>query len=139
MTARPWPGSRASWVSSMCSRGAYGGIPTTSALRPSSSAPAIRSEIESSLGRPPAALRSDSSQAAHAFAAYDLYLRGMYDLNKRRVPDLEAAVRYFQEATNRDPQYARAYAALADAYALLGGYSALPPQALYAKARAAAQ
>ena len=100
---------------------------------------AITSEIESSLGRPTAALRSDSTQAAHAFAAYDLYLRGMYDLNKRRVPDLEAAVGYFQEATNADPQYARAYAALADAYVLLGGYSTRPPRALYVKARVAAQ
>ncbi len=100
---------------------------------------AITSEIESSLGRPLVAPRSDSSQAAHAFAAYDLYLRGMYDLNKRRVPDLEAAVGYFQEATNADPQYARAYAALADAYVLLGGYSTRPPQDLYLKARAAAQ
>ena len=100
---------------------------------------AITSEIESSLGRPTATLRSDSSQAAHAFAAYDLYLRGTYDLNKRRVPDLEAAVAYFEQATNADPQYARAYAALADAYVLLGGYSTRPPQDLYLKARAAAQ
>jgi TolB-like protein/DNA-binding winged helix-turn-helix (wHTH) protein/Flp pilus assembly protein TadD len=102
-------------------------------------AQAITSEIASSLGRPMAALRSDSPQAAPAFAAYDLYLRGMYDLAKRRVPDLESAVGYFQEATNADPQYARAYAALADAYVLLGGYSTRPPQGLYAKARAAAQ
>jgi TolB-like protein/DNA-binding winged helix-turn-helix (wHTH) protein/Flp pilus assembly protein TadD len=101
-------------------------------------AQAIANEIQSSLGRPTAA-GSDSTPSRPAFAAYDLYLRGMYAFNKRTVPELENAVRYFEGATVADPQYARAYAALADAYALLAGYSNRPPQSLYPKALAAAQ
>jgi len=101
-------------------------------------AQAIANEIQSSLGRPTVALRGDSAQFTPAFEAYDLYLRGEYVLNKRTVPDLEKAVRYFQEAVATDSNYARAYAALADAYSLLAGYSGGPPQALYAKAHVAA-
>src|SRR5262249_44988112 len=78
---------------------------------------AVRSESHSSRSRPPLAVRTVSAQTAHAFAAYVLYLRGMYDLNKRRFPDLESAASYFQQAIDADPQYARAYAALADTYA----------------------
>ncbi len=101
-------------------------------------AQAIATEIESSLGRPAALARGDSVRTAHAFAAYDAYLKGEYFLNTRTVPGIERAIRYFQEATAADSSFARAYAALADANSLLVGYSALPPQALVAHARAAA-
>lgn len=101
-------------------------------------AQAITNEIQSSLGRPKAITRADSVQSAHAFAAYDSYLKGQYFLNKRAVPDIERAIRYFQAATATDPSYARAYAALADANSLLAGYSALPPQTIIAEARASA-
>ena len=98
----------------------------------------IATEIQSSLGRPVTAMRVDSSPPAHAFEAYDLYLRGEYLLNKRTVPEMEDAVRYFEQAIAKDPAYARAYAALADAHTLLAGYSARPPEPHYVKARAAA-
>lgn len=99
---------------------------------------AIANEIQSSLGRPPAVGRGDSVQSTHAFDAYDLYLKGEYALNKRMVPDIEQAIRYFQAATVADPTYARAFAALADANTLLVGYTSLPPEPLIADARAAA-
>ena len=98
----------------------------------------IANEIQVSLGRPRAVTQGDSARSAHAFAAYDSYLKGAYFLNKRTVPDLERAIRYLQEATQTDPTYARAYAALADANSLLAGYSSLPPQPLIAEARASA-
>jgi tetratricopeptide (TPR) repeat protein len=101
-------------------------------------AQAIATEIESSLGRPAVAAPSDSLRSAHAFAAYDLYLKGEYALNTRSVPDIERAIRYFKEATATDSTFARAYAALANANALLVGYSAHPPQTMIANARAAA-
>ena len=70
--------------------------------------------------------------------AYDLYLKGQYYWNKRW---LQQAIEYFQQATAEDPNYARAYAGLADCYALLGGYSGRPqnefmPQAPTAALRA---
>jgi tetratricopeptide (TPR) repeat protein len=52
---------------------------------------------------------------------------------------LQQAIEYFQQAVDKDPAYARAYAGLAEAYALMGGYSGLPPTEFIPKARAAAQ
>jgi eukaryotic-like serine/threonine-protein kinase len=50
--------------------------------------------------------------------AYDLYLKGNHYLNRRR-PGLEGAVRSFEAAIARDPNFARAYAGLANSLALL--------------------
>lgn len=55
-------------------------------------------------------------------AAYDAYLRGRYFWNKRTPQDMREAVRYFRQAIKLDPNYAQAYAGLADAY-LLGGFA----------------
>lgn len=67
--------------------------------------------------------------------AYDLYLKGQYCWNKRW---LQQAIEYFQQATAKDPNYARAYAGLADCYALMGGYSARPQNEFMPQARTAA-
>ena len=67
--------------------------------------------------------------------AYDLYLKGQYYWNKRWLPQ---AVQYFQQATAKDPNYARAYAGLADSYALMGGYSGRPQNEFMPQARSAA-
>ena len=60
------------------------------------------------------------------YDAYDLYLKGQYFFNKRTAASLEEAIGYFQQATRKNPNYARAYAGLADSYALMGGYSGHP-------------
>jgi len=70
--------------------------------------------------------------------AYTLYLKGRYSLNKRTVEGLQRAIEYFQRALDKDPNYAKAYAGLAQAYALIGGYGGLPPAKSMPKARAAA-
>jgi len=67
--------------------------------------------------------------------AYDLYLKGQYYWNKRW---LKQAIEYFQQATAEDPHYARAYAGLADCYALMGGYSGRPQNEFMPQARTAA-
>jgi DNA-binding winged helix-turn-helix (wHTH) protein/TolB-like protein/Flp pilus assembly protein TadD len=51
-------------------------------------------------------------------AAYDSYLMGIYFWNKRSKDGLEKAIDYFQNAVERDPGYALAYALLADCYFL---------------------
>ena len=51
--------------------------------------------------------------------AHDAYLQGRFYWNKRTPPDLERAVTHFTAATERDPQFARAWAGLADTYAVL--------------------
>ncbi len=71
--------------------------------------------------------------------AYDLYLLGRYQLNKRSDLGISTAIGYFEKAIARDSGYAVAYAGLADAYTLGGiGYSASPPKDAMPKAMAAA-
>ena len=49
--------------------------------------------------------------------AYQLYLRGRYHWKKREPEDLRKSIDYFSRAIVFDPNYAKAYAGLADAYA----------------------
>ncbi|MGH9331721.1 MAG: tetratricopeptide repeat protein, partial [Vicinamibacterales bacterium] len=72
--------------------------------------------------------------------AHLLYFKGRYFWNKRKTANLKTAISYFQEAIDRDPGYAEAFAGLADAYALLAtaGSDALPPHDTMPLARAAA-
>ena len=50
--------------------------------------------------------------------AYDLYLKGRYYWNQRTPPGIKQSVGYFQQAIAKDPDFALAYAGLADAYNL---------------------
>jgi TolB-like protein/DNA-binding winged helix-turn-helix (wHTH) protein/Tfp pilus assembly protein PilF len=72
------------------------------------------------------------------YEAYDLYLKGQYFWNKRTIEGFERAIDYYQQAIAKDPNYARAYAGLADSYSLIPGYSSAPPSEYMPKARAAA-
>jgi TolB-like protein/DNA-binding winged helix-turn-helix (wHTH) protein/Flp pilus assembly protein TadD len=73
--------------------------------------------------------------------AYESYLKGRYFWNKRTADGLSKAIDYFNEAIKRQPDYAQAYAGLADSYALVGDwkYGLLPPKEAYPKAEAAAR
>ena len=71
--------------------------------------------------------------------AYQLYLKGRYHWNKRNPDALNKSLEYFQQAVTKDPQYAPAYAGLADTYRLLGQFAVLPLRASTDKAKAAAQ
>ena len=73
-----------------------------------------------------------------AFEAYDLYLKGRYFWNRRTAVGFEQAVAHFQRAAEKDPTFARAYAGLADSYALTSSYNFGPPKELIPKARSAA-
>jgi TolB-like protein/Tfp pilus assembly protein PilF len=70
--------------------------------------------------------------------AYQAYLRGRYYWNRRTADALKKAIEYFQEASEKDPGYALAYAGLSDSYALVAPYSGLPPKEALTKAEAAA-
>ncbi len=72
-------------------------------------------------------------------AAYDAYVRGRHEWNKRKVPNLREAIKIFQESIDADPTYAPAYAGMADCYAALGYSSALSPEDSFPRAKAAAQ
>jgi eukaryotic-like serine/threonine-protein kinase len=71
--------------------------------------------------------------------AYQLYLKGKYHANQTTAAELRKAIDFFQQAIDKDPSYAPAYAGLADAYnALGGGWMYLPPTDSFPKAKAAA-
>jgi TolB-like protein/DNA-binding winged helix-turn-helix (wHTH) protein/Tfp pilus assembly protein PilF len=72
--------------------------------------------------------------------AQESYLKGRYFWNKRTADGLSKAIDYFNEAIARKPDYAQAYAGLADSYALAGDwkYGLLAPREAYPKAKAAA-
>jgi TolB-like protein/protein involved in temperature-dependent protein secretion/predicted Ser/Thr protein kinase len=70
--------------------------------------------------------------------AYQAYLQGRYYWNKRTEEDIRKAIGYFQQAVNKDPNYALAYAGLADSYLILSLYSSAPWRETYRQAKAAA-
>jgi serine/threonine protein kinase/TolB-like protein len=70
--------------------------------------------------------------------AYQLYVKGRYYWTKRTVTDLKTAISYFNQAIDKDPGYALAYAGLADAYGVLISYAG-DPSDLIPKSNAAAQ
>jgi TolB-like protein len=72
-------------------------------------------------------------------AAYDLYLRGRFFWNQRGSEALHRAAGYFQQAIDRDPKFAPAYAGLADALGLLPIYGSTPADSAYPLARTAAE
>jgi TolB-like protein/DNA-binding winged helix-turn-helix (wHTH) protein len=67
------------------------------------------------------------------------YLRGRYLWNQRTADGFEKALRYFQAAIDKDPNYAAAYAGLADTYLLQGGFFFRSQNETIPKARAAAR
>jgi len=54
--------------------------------------------------------------------AYEFYLMGRYCWNKRTADGYEKAIQFFQRALEVQPDYARAYAGLADSIAFLGAW-----------------
>jgi serine/threonine-protein kinase len=72
--------------------------------------------------------------------AYQLYLKGRYYWNKRSEEALHKSIECFQQAIEIDPNYALAYAGLADCYTKLGdvGVTAMSPREAFAHAHAAA-
>jgi TolB-like protein/DNA-binding winged helix-turn-helix (wHTH) protein/Flp pilus assembly protein TadD len=72
--------------------------------------------------------------------AYEAFLRGRYSWNKRSAEGVRAATAYFSDAIARDPGFARAYAGMAECYAVYSFYNPrVPPRESYQKTRAAAE
>ena len=70
--------------------------------------------------------------------AHDAYLRGAFFLGRDTVDSLKKSITYFRQAIEKDPNYGMPYVGLAQAYALLGNFAALPPNEAYANSKAAA-
>ncbi len=102
----------------------------------------LANEIEFSLSgrRPIEAAREAAARApsAKSYETYDLYLKGRYFWNKRTLEGFRQAAAYFQQAIDRDPNFGRAYAGLADTFSLMSTWYLGPQNELMPKARAAA-
>ncbi len=83
--------------------------------------------------------RAIATRPTESAEAHQLYLKGTFFSNKRTGPDLRTAIDYFKEAIGKDPNYALAYAGLADAYALLSLFGGEGPQETAPQAKAAAR
>jgi serine/threonine protein kinase/Tfp pilus assembly protein PilF len=71
--------------------------------------------------------------------AYSLYLKGLYYLNKRTRKSIMKGIDYFNQALEKDPNYALAYAGIADGYGLMGGNYYMSPEEAYPKEMEAAK
>jgi len=69
--------------------------------------------------------------------AYQLYLKGRFHLNKRSADGLRKSIEYLQQAIQKDPNYALAYAGLSDAFNMIAFRNVLSPDAIMPKAKAA--
>jgi len=58
--------------------------------------------------------------------AYQLYLKGRHYWDKRNVEALNKSRDYFQEAIDKDPNYALAYLGLAEYYSVVADYAPIP-------------
>jgi len=93
----------------------------------------LRIELAGKGSQPPAKHDTENSEA------YQLYLRGRYYWNKRTPEGVKKGLEYFQQAIDKDPGYALAYAGVADSYAVGGGaYLGLSAQEARPRAKAAA-
>ncbi|HWU40833.1 MAG TPA: tetratricopeptide repeat protein, partial [Candidatus Acidoferrum sp.] len=70
--------------------------------------------------------------------AYHDYLKGRYFWNKRSAAGVKTAIEHFNAAIAKEPTFALAYAGLADSYAVLSTFAAVPPRECLPKARIAA-
>jgi TolB-like protein/Flp pilus assembly protein TadD len=70
--------------------------------------------------------------------AYELYLKGRVLWGKRGGDNIRQAIAFYEQAIVRDPNYAPAYAGLAEAYVILPIYTDASAREAYAKAKAAA-
>ena len=81
--------------------------------------------------------RMEKQYTANA-EAYQLYLKGRFYWNKRTPADIQKAVPFFEQAIEKDSNYALAYSGLADAYTLIPVYTREPAREYMPKAKEAA-
>jgi TolB-like protein/DNA-binding winged helix-turn-helix (wHTH) protein len=101
----------------------------------------VTDEITLTLGNQRAATAANRpavTRARTSYEAYDLYLEGRYFWNKRTDVGFRTAAEYFQQAIAKDPNYAQAYAGLADTFGLMSTWYLAPQSEFMPKARAAA-
>jgi len=82
-------------------------------------------------------LGAGTKRATNNLEAYELYLKGRHHLHQRSPATLRAAIQCFEQTIKLDPQYALAYAGLADCYGILRFYGWMSNQEARTPAHAA--
>jgi TolB-like protein/Tfp pilus assembly protein PilF len=98
----------------------------------------IYKKLQEKLGFSSSAAETVNTSAAADAEVYQLYLKGRYSWNKLSRAGLDQSIVHFNEAIQKDPNYALAYAGLANAYLVLGAND-LQPRDAYSQAEAAAK
>jgi len=85
---------------------------------------AISSKLREKLSRevPNAAMKGGTTNPE----AYQLYLKGHYQWERRTPGSLEQSKNYFQQAISKDPNFAMAYVGIANYYNVVTEYSPIP-------------
>jgi DNA-binding winged helix-turn-helix (wHTH) protein/Flp pilus assembly protein TadD/TolB-like protein len=98
---------------------------------------ALRQELEL-FSRPARRLHDSDIERPINAEAYQMYLRGRYFWSRRTDKSLQQSIEYYKQSIVIDPQFALAYAGLAESYALQADYSIAPGKSCGPDARAAA-
>ena len=96
---------------------------------------AIVDALQVKLGAPERITREHTQDSA----AYDDYLKGRYHWNRHTPEDFKKSIEHYERAIAADPDYALAWAGLADSYITMGAVFLGRPRDLYPRAREAAR
>jgi eukaryotic-like serine/threonine-protein kinase len=105
---------------------------------------ALQSDVATSIARGIQVELSSAEQSQLARTrsvvpeAYEAYLKGKYELEKRTPEAFQDATNYFQQAIDKDDTFAAAYAGLADTFQLMFTNQLAPAETLIPQAKAAA-
>lgn len=99
----------------------------------------VQAEISSAVVRELSGENTESETRLINPEAYDSYLQARYYWNRRDPDDLERAVSLFRQAVDLAPEYARAYAGLADTYAVIGYWQYRSPAETFPEAERVAR
>jgi TolB-like protein/tetratricopeptide (TPR) repeat protein len=80
-----------------------------------------------------------ASRRAIVPEAYEAYLKGRFEAEKRTPEGMASSVQHFQDAISKDPTFAAAYAELANSLLFLSNYQIRPPAEVIPQAKAAAE
>ena len=115
---------------------------STTFQQPTSDLFALISAVSDSVARAiggelaPAERAALAARPTRSAAAYEAYVRGRAFMRRLSNPSIRRAVVAFEDAVAADPQFARAWAGLAESWSWHDVY--LPPRAVYPPARVAA-
>ena len=76
--------------------------------------------------------------ATENIGAYNLYLKGLFYWNKWTPEDRKKAIKIFEEAIVKEPDFALPYSGLANCYSILGSTNQMSPKIAFPKAKKAA-